>query len=173
MDIDPKTYPSRNFVRFTAHNQLMADATGVPFMAAVQRLGGKTYTQEAIPNGEVPSITTKGGGLQMGMSLNTGCVESPPHPEEGEEKTSPFSNELSSLASDFVDQNEGIDEALFEEVVKNTINPNRFPDLYRSCGTQEAAMAVEAMVAAEIVSAYRRIKRKQDCPIVQDLNKLL
>jgi hypothetical protein len=61
MDINPKTYPSRAFIRFTAHNQLTADATGRSVVASVQRLGGKTYMQAAEPEGEAPLETQRQG----------------------------------------------------------------------------------------------------------------
>jgi hypothetical protein len=177
MDIDPKTYPSRNFARFMAHNQLIADATGQPIMASVQRLGGKTYVQKAIPDGETPSITNTPGnpsfGLNLGMSINPVGRNTPPQDGHSDLQPSIPPDQCAGIAPEEANQGPGIDEALFEEVVKTTLNPQRFPDLYRSCGTQKAAMEVETAVAAEIVAAYRRIKQNQDCPIVQGLNKLL
>lgn len=171
MDIDPKTYPSRTFARFTAHNQLMADITGQPIVASVQRLGGKTFTQEAIPDGEAPSVKSdseaSSSAFQMNMSINVAGHQGRDRQAPGLSGDTPESDLETSLPGP------SLDEALFAEIVKTTLNPTRFPDLYRSCGTQEAAMEVEAMVAAEIVSAYRRIKQNQDCSVVQGLNKLL
>lgn len=177
MDIDPKTYPSRTFARFTARNQLMADATGRPIMASVQRLGGKTYIQEAIPDGDAPSIAKDPSdfatGLHLGLSISpTDLANTPGSSNQDRDGATSLNQEVSSESPN-TSQSLGIDEALFEEVVKITFSPNRCPDLYQSCGTQEAAMEVEATVAAEIVAAYRQIKQKQDCPIVQSLNKLL
>lgn len=172
MDIDPKTFPSRTFARFMAHNQLMADATGRPIVAAVQRLGGKTFTQEVVPDGQAPTIT-QDSGFQMGMSVNTTPLENVPQRDDLAQSAPTPPDELADCHLEALTAQQGIDETLFGEVVKNTINSNRFPELYQSCGTQEAAMEVEAVVAAEIVAAYRRIKQKQDCPIVQGLNKLL
>ena len=177
MDIDPKTYPSRTFTRFTARNQLLADATGRPIVSSVQRLGGKTYVQEAIPDGKAPSISQNPGdsatGLHLGLSRSHPGLGNTPVGSNQDGADANSLSEDSSLAPQNAAQCSGIDEALFEEVVKTTFNPNRFPDLYQSCGTQEAAFEVEAAVAAEIVAAYRQIKDKQDCPIVQSLNKLL
>lgn len=177
MDIDPKTYPSRAFARFTARNQLLADATGRPIISSVQRLGGKTYVQEAIPDGEGPSISKNPGdaatGLHLGLSLSPTGLGNTPAGSNLDGDEAGLLNEDTSLDPSNGSQCPGIDEALFEEVVKTTLNQNRFPDLYRSCGTQEAAFEVEAAMAAEIVAAYRRIKEKQDCPTVQSLNRLL
>lgn len=50
MEIDPSTYPSRAFIRFTAQNQLRATLTGESFTASVQRKGGEGYTQQVTPD---------------------------------------------------------------------------------------------------------------------------
>jgi hypothetical protein len=168
MDINPKTYPSRAFIRFTAHNQLTADATGRSVVASVQRLGGKTYMQAAEPEGEAPLETNdrdSSFGLHLGMSFQPKVSKNSPV-----EEPNPLSREPEAKPQP---QSCGIDEALFEAIVKTTLNPNRFPDLYQSCGTQQAAMKVETAVAAEIVAAYRQIKQQRECPIVQGLNNLL
>ncbi|HEY9661128.1 MAG TPA: hypothetical protein V6C65_21965, partial [Allocoleopsis sp.] len=49
MEIDPGTYPSRAFIRFTAQNQLLSDLTGQPILMIVQRLGEESCTQHVIP----------------------------------------------------------------------------------------------------------------------------
>ena len=159
MDIDPRNYPSRTFVRFIAQNQLQADATGQPIKAAIKRLGG-TYIQQAMPGGELPFLAadsnTTGGGISFGFSLD--------------------SSSTTSWEADSYATNPSIDEVdadLFEEIVKTTFSPSRYPALYQSCGTQKAAAEVEAKVATEIVAAYRQISQKQDCLIVQRLNDLL
>lgn len=179
MDIDPKTYPSRMFARFTARNQLMADVTGQTILSAVKRLGGATYMQQAIPDGDSPSISTdsspRSGGFRMGFSMNPSSAEDTTPRVRGENQDSQLPlGALSALESEGDDcPSNGIDEALFEEIVRTTISPNRYPELYQSCGTQKAAAEVETRVAAEIVAAYRTIKRKQACLIVQSLNNLL
>ena len=164
MDIDPKTYPSRMFARFTAHNQLMADVTGQTITSSVQRLGGATYMQQAIPDGDSPSISTdsspRSGGFRMGFSINPSSAEDTTRRVRGESHDCQPLGALSALESGDDCLSNGIDEALFQE-------------LYQSCGTQKAATEVETRVAAEIVAAYRTIKRKQDCLIVQSLNNLL
>lgn len=66
-----------------------------------------------------------------------------------------------------------LDEVLFEEIARTLFNSKRYPELYESCGTQKAAKALEAKVAAELVQSYLQIKRKQRCPIVERLNALL
>ncbi len=173
MDIDPRTYPSRTFVRFTAHNQLKADATGQTITASVQRLGGKSYVQQAIPDGEFPSIISGSSGFKMGMSVSPIGDESITDGDIGNSQAADPLGDAASLSCDNEAQMCGVDETLFEEIIKTTITPNRFPDLYQCCGTQKAAMEVEAIVAAEVVASYRQIKQKQDCPIVQRLNNLL
>lgn len=177
MDIDPKTYPSRMFARFTAHNQLMADVTGQTITSSVQRLGGATYMQQAIPDGDSPSISTdsspRSGGFRMGFSINPSSAEDTTRRVRGESHDCQPLGALSALESGDDCLSNGIDEALFEEIVQTTFSPNRYPELYQSCGTQKAATEVETRVAAEIVAAYRTIKRKQDCLIVQSLNNLL
>ena len=142
MDIDPKNYPSRTFVRFTARNQLMADASGQPITMSVNRFGGNTYLQQAIPGEEF-------------LSTDSGS----------------FSG--SSPGADNEALTYGIDEVLFAEIVKTTFNPSSYPELYQSCGTRKAAADIEARVADEIVTAYRSIKQKQNCPIVQSWNSRL
>ncbi len=129
MNIDPSTYPSRAFIRFTAENQLRADLTGQSFTTTIQRLGGENSVQEVIPIDPIEP------------------TDSP--------------------------ENATLDEVLFEEIAQNTFNANRYPELYQSCGTRKAAKAVEARVAADLVATYKRIKRAQECPIVQSLNRLL
>lgn len=170
MDIDPRTYPSRTFVRFTAHNQLMADATGMPITASIQRLGGNTYTQQVLPEGESPSSLNDPNGTESGfsMGLSMNPISDKNTTDSGAEmvgSAEPTSEDEASVC--------GVDEALFEEIIKTTLNPNRFPELYQCCGTQKAAAEVETRVAAEVVAAYRQINRKQNCPIVQRLNSLL
>lgn len=49
MNIDPSTYPSRAFIRFTAENQLQADLTGKSFTTMTQRLGEEHSVQEVTP----------------------------------------------------------------------------------------------------------------------------
>ncbi|EKU97512.1 hypothetical protein Lepto7375DRAFT_6708 [Leptolyngbya sp. PCC 7375] len=177
MDIDPRTYPSRTFVRFTAHNQLQADATGVPVTASVQRLGGDSYTQQAIPDGDSPSIMHGSSGFSMGFSVSPANdenpIEEPTHGGgENDQTLMPF-EEPADLECENQASISGVDEALFEDIIKTTINPNSCPELFQSCGTQEAAKALEARIAARIVAAYRKIKQQQDCPIVQRFNNLL
>jgi hypothetical protein len=78
-----------------------------------------------------------------------------------------------SEPDDSMFQPNSLDEALFEEIARVTFSDNRHPELYQSCGTRRAAANVEASIAAEIVSTYKEITQKQQCPIVQKLNDLL
>ncbi|MGA7934185.1 MAG: hypothetical protein WCA35_11610 [Kovacikia sp.] len=57
MEIDPRTYPSRAFIRFTAQNQLRAELTGQSFTTSVQRLGGESYVQQITPGDPADSIS--------------------------------------------------------------------------------------------------------------------
>jgi hypothetical protein len=50
MPLDPSTYPSRAFIRFTAQNQLLADITGSPVDTFVNRGNGETSTQQVMPS---------------------------------------------------------------------------------------------------------------------------
>lgn len=169
MEIDPKTYPSRSFIRFTAQNQILADITGQPINTFVQRFGGESYVQQVIPgdqpNPKSSNSNNSGADLRMGLSVN------PVTPD------SLFDSHNSQNTSEQVSENnpqESIfDEKLFEEIAKITFSPNRYPELYQSCGTSRAAVAVETQVADEIVATYKRIKQQQDCPVVQSLNALL
>jgi predicted nucleic acid-binding protein len=130
MEIDPSTYPSRAFIRFTAQNQLRANLTGESITVSVQRLGEAGSLQQVTPHHTMEATSDA--------------------PED-------------SL----------LDEVLFEEIAKTTFSANRYPELYQPCGTQRAAKAIEAQVAAEIVEAYHQIKQRQKCPLVERLNNLL
>ncbi|MBE7380680.1 MAG: hypothetical protein F6J95_004645 [Leptolyngbya sp. SIO1E4] len=166
MDSDPKNYPSRMFIRFTARNQLIADATGRPIAAMVQRLGGDAYVQRVNPETEAPALAAdddadgflEGVSLEMSPDLQT--QSGTPETETGKDASQG-------------DVDCCVDDALFAEIVKTTLNPSHHPELYQPCQTSQLAKAIEASVAAEIVATYRQIKRKQTCPIVQGLNKLL
>lgn len=50
MEIDPRTYPSRAFIRFTAQNQLRADLTGQSFIANVHRGHEESYVKHITPS---------------------------------------------------------------------------------------------------------------------------
>lgn len=169
MEIDPKTYPSRSFIRFTAQNQILADLTGQPINTFVQRFGGESYVQQVTP-GDQPNPKSSNSNNQ-GIDLRMGLSVTPVTPD------SLFDGHNLQNTSEQVSENnpqESIfDEELFEEIAKVTFSPNRYPELYQSCGTQKAAAQVEAQVADEIVATYKRIKQQQECPIVQSLNSLL
>jgi hypothetical protein len=177
MDIDLKTYPSRAFIRFTARNQLIADATGRPMLSSVKRLGSQIYLQEAMPEGDVPSVAkhpeSYPHGLNLGMSLNSAELENIPCEESCDRDELSSLDPSATIAPEEAATDSYIDEDLFEEVIKTTFNPNRFPDLYRSCGSRQAAMDMETDVVAVIVANYRHIQQKRECPIVQSLNQLL
>jgi hypothetical protein len=174
MEIDVSTYPSRAFIRFTAQNQLIADLTGQPVHAMVQRLGGESYTQQVMPGNQPNMINPANSdlGLDLDISINH---QSSAHDLNGDiqasEQHSPA--ELISQADDRAFEEAILDETLFDEIAKTSFNPNRYPELYQSCGTRRAAAAIEAQVAAEIVAIYQQIKQQQQCSIVRGLNSLL
>jgi len=142
MEIDASTYPSRAFIRFTAQNQLLADLTGKPITAMIQRQTGENYVQQVMPTN--------------GDSLDELCSE-----------------DADASSENTVSESATLDEALFEEIAKTSFSPNRYPELYQSCGTRRAAAAIEIQVANEIVAIYKEIKKQQQNPIVQNLNSLL
>ncbi len=155
MTLDPSTYPSRTFIRFTVNNQLLADVTDQTITASVQRLGGQTYVQKAVPGEELPSLSRQsmdwGTSLKVGQSIQTPASD---HQESWIQAEPPV-----------------LDEELLAEVTQTAFHDH--PHLYQDCGSAAAAAAVEAEIATEIIAAYRTIKQKQACPIVQSLNQLL
>ncbi|NER80844.1 MAG: hypothetical protein F6K42_14995 [Leptolyngbya sp. SIO1D8] len=181
MDSDPKNYPSRMFIRFTARNQLTADATGRPIAAMVQRFGGEAYVQRMIPENESSSSSVAEGGFSEDLGLEFSMDSIP----SGDPTDHPLENNQAHVTPDKAPQVETdntavvpnadccIDDALFSEIVKTTFNHSRYPELFQSCGTSQAAREVEAKVAADIIASYRQIKRRQSSPVVQGLNKLL
>lgn len=175
MEIDPTTYPSRSFIRFTAQNQLVADLTGRPITVMVKRLGGESYTQQVTPVDQPDSdkADTPDLGFRFGLSLNMSQAEDPLSGDSQEPSPPPNAEDLAAVPTSETGEHPVLDEALFEEVAKITFSSNRYPELYQSCGTRRAAQAIEVQVANEIVAAYKQIKQKQDCPIVKRLNGLL
>mgnify|MGYP006266819883 CR=1 FL=1 len=175
INFEPGTYPSRMFIRFTARNQLMADATGQPITAMVQRLGGGNSVQRAIPGGPSPIIAPngqeQGGTWGAELSMAAGSDDESVLPG-ADSQYLPGDGSSADGASCEV-PTLGIDEELFTEIVKTRFNAQCYPQLYRSCGTVEATRSLEYEVAAEIVETYRRIKQQQQSGIVQDLNRLL
>ncbi len=173
MEIDASTYPSRAFIRFTAQNQLMADLTGRPITAMVQRLGGESYVQQVMPEDQPKTLHPDDSNLGFSLGMSVNPVES--NGSYGDSQVhaqtplDPPGSEVPHNGS----ETEILDEALFEEIAKTSFSPNRYPELYQSCGTRRAAAAIEAQVAKEIVATYKQIKQKQQCPIVQGLNGLL
>lgn len=149
MKIDASTYPSRAFIRFTAQNQLLADLTGRPITTVIQRHVGESYVQPVLP-------TNRADKTDQLASL-------------GE----PASQNIAEGSKNTVSEPETLDEALFEEIARTSFSPNRYPELYQSCGTRRAAAAIEIQVANEIVAIYQQIKKQQRNPMVQNLNGLL
>jgi hypothetical protein len=163
--LDPTVYPSRTFIRFTAHNQLLADLTGETVTATVQRAGGPAYVQIALPGKALPSLSnpsgTGAGHLTLGMTLHRS-----PDPGSLPQDTAAALREADPPAPT-------IDEDLFTEVTQTLFQVCRNPKLYQDCGNPEAARAVEGEVATEIIATYRQIKRNQASPVVQRLNQQL
>jgi len=163
--LDPSLYPSRAFIRFTAHNQLLADLIGETVTASVQRWGGQTYLQTAQPGKTLPSLSNQSdagaGQLTLGMALHTS-----PNPDPLSLRTAASLSQADPVAP-------AIDEDLFTEVTQTLFQVCRNPKLYQDCGSPEGARTVEGEVATEIIAAYRQIKRNQTSPIVQRLNQQL
>jgi hypothetical protein len=174
MDIDPRTYPTRMYIRFLAHQQLVADQTGQPITVLMQRLGREPYVQTITPGDEAPGLAPNAGNATGDPSLRIGVSVTPTRDNTGADTFSADAAELNSpapTATSGVDT--AIDTALFDEIVQTLFNPTCHPELYQSCGTIAAAAELETQLAAEIVATYRQIKQQQDCPTVQSLNKLL
>lgn len=163
--LDPNLYPSRAFIRFTAHNQLLADLTGETVTASVQRWGGQTYIQTAQPGKALPSLSNQSdagaGQLTLGMALRTS-----PNPDSVSQHTAPSLDQADPVAPE-------IDEELLTEVIQTLFQVCRNPKLYQDCGSPKEARAVEGEVAEEIIATYRKIKRNQTSPIIQRLNQQL
>jgi hypothetical protein len=175
MEFDVRTYPSRTFIRFTAHNQLVADLTGHPITATVQRLGREGYVQQVTPNNKPSTVRLDHSepNVSFGMSVDIVGYGDNANPEHQDSNRKPEIEEMISDSTSTTSQTNGLDEALFEEIISITFNPNRYPELYQSCGTPKAAADVETRIATEIIETYKQIKLKQQCPIVQGLNGLL
>lgn len=163
--LDPKAYPSRTFIRFTARNQLLADLTGETVTATVQRAGEPTYVQIALPGKALPSLSnpsgTGAGHLTLGMTLHRS-----PDPGSLPQDTAAALREADPPTPT-------IDEDLFTEVTQTLFQVCRNPKLYQDCGSPEAARTMEGEVATEVIATYRKIKRNQASPIVQRLNQQL
>ncbi|MBU6230101.1 MAG: hypothetical protein KGQ93_10455 [Cyanobacteria bacterium REEB459] len=163
--LDPNLYPSRAFIRFTAHNQLLADLTGETVTASVQRWGGQTYLQTAQPGKALPSLSrqSEAGAAQLTLGM---ALHPSPNP-------TPLSQDMAPSLSQADPVAPAIAEDLFTEVTQTLFQACRSPQLYQDCGSPEAAKAVEEEVAAEIIATYRQIKQNQTSPIVQRLNQQL
>jgi len=172
MDIDPTVYPSRVFARLLAHTQLTADITGCPITISVQRLGEVAYDQNVIPGGEPQLPSTSSSHPTLGLRFN---LSASLHSAPSSNSASPIHplNDAIVDSSSQARDSQGIDQALFEDVAKTVFSPNRYPDLYRSCGTRAAAAELEVKVATEIVATYKQIMDNRDCSTVQGLNDLL
>lgn len=165
MIVDLSAYPSRIFIRFTARNQLLADAIGEAVIACVQRGGGQTYIQTALPGEALPSLSRPSGPgadrLNLGMTIH-GSTGQAPLPQGA--APSPREAEPEGLA---------IDESLFADITQTLFQVSCSPRLYQDCGSPEAARGVEQEVATAIIAAYRQIKQNQTSPLVQSLNQRL
>jgi|GEM_PF-1096127 len=182
MDFDPKTVPSRMFIRFIAHEQLMADMTGEATTVNLKRLGREPFVQEILPGGKPPlsymypgdsEDPIRGDELTMRMSMNWMGDRPQVDSEPSDIKASEPSDFPSPTPEDAPLEEDQIDEALFKAIVDTTFNPNQHPELFRTCDSVEAAAMVEAKLVSEIITVYRTIKAQQANPIVQGLNKLL
>ncbi|MCU0569849.1 MAG: hypothetical protein MUF49_25155 [Oculatellaceae cyanobacterium Prado106] len=75
------------------------------------------------------------------------------------------------------DEDEGVqdfqDEMLLEEIGTTLFCSQSFKVLCLKCRTDEDATKVAHYFTTELVETYRRIKRRQNSPLVQSLNALL
>lgn len=165
MIVDPNTYPSRIFIRFTAHNQLLADAIGEAVIASVQRGGGQTYVQTALPGEVLPSLARSSGPgadrVSLGMAIHRSTDQAP------------FPQGAAPFLGKTEPKGRVIDETLFADITQTLFQVRCSPRLYQDCGSPEAARGVEREVATAIIAAYRKIKQNQTSPIVQSLNQRL
>lgn len=170
-DFAPNPFPSRRFVRFIAHKQLIADATGITTTLKAQRYGKDTFHQQFTPGHPVPTT-----GIESTRSVNE--LESIfAQDSEGEvkmdgDRSGGHASPVSTLES-HQPFSGNVDNSLFEDILKTTVTPENWPALYQACETPEDATALELKVAAAIVSTYRQIKFRQQDPVVQQLNQLL
>ncbi len=163
--LDANRYPSRTFIRFTAHNQLLADLTGETVTASVQQWGGQTYVQTAQPGKALPSLSNQSGAETGQLTLEMALHRST-DPTPLSQSTAPSLSQANPAAP-------VIDEDLFSEVTQTLFQVCRNPRLYQDCGSPEGARAVEGEVATEIIATYRQIKQNQASSIVQRLNQQL
>lgn len=168
MEFDPKTYPSRTFIRFLAHQQLLADASGQPIQVAMQRLDRPPYLQTLTPGSDVATSKTSSQDMSMGLGLRMTLSANPTGKDQGQ-----GDRPTGQISARQGKNKSPIDENLFEEVVKTAFNSDRNLEIYQSCGTVTGAEAVELGVIREIVSTYRQIQQNRTSPTVQNLNKLL
>jgi hypothetical protein len=164
--LDANRYPSRTFIRFTAHNQLLADLTGETVTASVQRWGGQTYLQTAQPGKALPSLSNQSGAETGQLTLEMALHRST-DPTPLSQSTAPSLSQANPAAP------AAIDESLFTEVTQTLFQVCRSPKLYQDCGSPEEARTVEGEVATEIIATYRKIKQNQASSIVQRLNQQL
>lgn len=159
MDIDPANYPSRMFVCFLAETQLMADAGKQNINMYIKRLNNKKLILTAKPGLQLPIIEPY---RQSGFSLNL-----PIKPAE------PLNINASCEQENVSINYPSFDKALFEDICETTFKALYNKDLYQDCGNQEAAFRVEKEVAAEVIAAYRKIKKNSESTTIKSLNALL
>ncbi|HEY9625282.1 MAG TPA: hypothetical protein V6C78_33480 [Crinalium sp.] len=176
MDFDGSIYPSRMFIRCTAHNQLLTDLTEQAISTFVQ-LEGEAYLHAIAPTEyfDVKPLDLEDLDINFNVpmawddfSLEFDAIEllEDPSEDDWEWETMP----LTPLGSaDSI----SLDEALLEDIATTIFSSNRYPELYRAYATKEAAAEIEFYVAQEIVTTYKRILSKRHCPTVQALNQLL
>lgn len=167
MDAPANPFPTPLFVRFIAHQQLTADATGQITTLKAQRRGKGLFHWQFSPH---QPIKTQFGAtepwsekLQSTSSQETryrdrDCPTLPNQP-------APHQSLTAATAA--------IDEPLFDDIFTTTITPQRWPQLYQASASPRAAIALELQAAAEVVATYRLIKFNQTSPLIQQLNDLL
>lgn len=159
MDINPANYPSRMFIRFLAETQIVADSGNQVINMYVKRLNNKAFTLTATPGLQFPKVESyREAGFNLDLSIK---------PAEPIDINASCEQENVSI------NYPSFDESLFEDICKTTFKAPYNKYLYQDCGNQEAAFSVEKEVAAEVIAAYRKIKKNSESSTIKSLNALL
>ncbi|MGB3494279.1 MAG: hypothetical protein WBA57_16230 [Elainellaceae cyanobacterium] len=145
-------YPTRSFIRFQAKNQIIADLTGEKVTRFIER----------------PGIVQEQGTIEPNLDWIDSLIENPPPASGDAQECDPQAHPSGMPAAFF-----SFDEALFSELAKTTFHPDRHPELYQPCTSQQKASEIEQQVTTELVESYERITRNQTDARVKRLNALL
>lgn len=159
MHINPANYPSTMFICFLAETQLVADSGNQVINMYVKRLNNKAFTLMATPGLQFPKVESyREAGFNLDLSIK---------PAELIDINASCEQENVSISYP------SFDESLFEDICKTTFKAPHNKYLYQDCGNQEAAFNVEKEVAAEVIAAYRKIKKNLESSTIKNLNALI